>query len=152
MTGEEYISRLRNVTDLIQSEHPAIMQKMGLNALSLIKRRISTTGTNAEGQLFRPYSKTYLAYKKEQGKLNTLGDFVDFSFTGRMWRNTTLVASGQNTVTIGPKADENMEKMRKNVKSRGPIMQLSEKELSQIKDSYRDEIMKLFTKAGLNFT
>jgi hypothetical protein len=42
--------------DLTGQQQGALMQKLGLDALALIKKRVQQTGINAEGEKFDPYS------------------------------------------------------------------------------------------------
>lgn len=151
MSSEELQNRLQGViNDLQTGAFANVMIETANSALALIKQRIQETGINAEGQRYRDYSKGYETYKKKAGKYR---GFTDFSFTTRMWTNIALVSSQgelfEGTARITARSQENLDKLSKNTKNFGPILELSDKETETVRQVYSEGILDIWRNNGL---
>jgi len=80
-------------------------------------------------------------------------DFVDFTFTGKMWGNMHILSSKSDhdngTVIVGPTTEEEMNKLKGNVNRRGQILDLSRDEITQLSNDFKIDIVKIFKDNGL---
>lgn len=147
----EYNKRLDGVIrDLQTGAHGTVMAQVASDAIVMIKQRVQEKGLNPEGQKYSPYSKSYLEYKKKEGKYK---GFVDFSFTNRMWSSIKVV-SPKNELDLGiavikATTPEESEKLSKNTKTRGDILALSENEKKKLVHIYEQGILNIFRKNKL---
>lgn len=179
MTFEEYNQRMDQLVKDLPESHANLLIGIANTAAALIKRRIQTTGTDANGNKFRAYSDWYQKYKTEKGKNK---GFTDFSFTNRMWTNIQLIKDKSNgtvavitaqdkgskggNVSVPVRAHErkgkkvaattknvyvpsNYEKLEKNTKSFGEILNLSKQEIEDLKEDYDKGILQIFRDHGL---
>lgn len=123
-------------------------------ARGMIRERVQGFGVNAQGSHFRDYSPGYKKSKQKAGKYQ---GFTDFSFTTRMWQDTQIVSSTSEAneavgvAKISQLSQENKDKMAKNTKSFGPIMELSKEEIATLQDDYNNRILDIFARNGLAF-
>lgn len=75
--------------------------------------------------------------------------FVDFSVTQEMWKDINVIKSTNNSVTIGAKDDINKKKLSGNTKRRTDILDLSQKEIDELKKAYGLSILNIFKENGL---
>jgi hypothetical protein len=195
MTLEEYNKNLNGVVrDLQSGAHAEVMVKMAVNALTMIKKRVQETGTDAKGTKYKPYStkstlvgcKTFIqkstcatllgskakrkdlewrtigghrlavlpgGYKKIRELQGRQTAFVDFSVTNAMWNDINII-SKQNDhqkgiAIIGAKQDIEKKKLAGNTKRRGDILDLSEKEIGELKQIYNVGVLQIFKNNGL---
>lgn len=179
MNSEEYVNSLDNLMVNLQKEAGNILVSVGSVATSLIKERIQTSGTNAEGGRYRAYEDWYQKYKTAKGKNK---GFTDFSFTNRMWNNIDVILDkstdevviitakdkGQkgSTESIPVKAHvrkgkkipastkqvykpSNYEKLEKNTKSFGDILNLSKQEITIVAEEYDNGVQNIINMVGL---
>ena len=199
MTFDEYNIKLENVMHSLSSNpNGEIMLKIGEDALVMIRQRILTSGINAEGAKYAPYSNKpmlsgcknfiqaadceklvgskdkrrnlkwatiqrngknyrlfyipggYKQFRELQGRQT---GFVDFSFSGDMWRDITIVSNtsehNAGKVKIGAKREENDEKLAGNTKRRGDILKLSTEEIDDLSKTYELELIQIFSNNGL---
>lgn len=179
MTPEEVNDNLDKLMQNITKLSGDVLVGVGSVATSMIKERIQTSGTNAEGGKYRAYEAWYQKYKSDKGKNK---GFTDFSFTNRMWNNIDVILNrsddnvvvitakdkGQKgiTETIPVKAHtrkgkkipastkqvykpSNYEKLEKNTKSFGEILNLSKQEIEVVAQEYDNGIQDIIQLSGL---
>lgn len=131
---------LRRFEDTRDSELLIIAQDLS----ATIKDRISQDGLNADGSKFPGYTPQY---KKARAKAGFQTGFFDFSRTGRALANIQprITKSGPDTqITIGAGSQENIDKLRGQVKKRGNILRPSAEELEEVRQDHLIRIQKLF--------
>lgn len=78
---------------------------------------------------------------------------VDFMLSGRMWANINVISNNsqhqQGVAVIGAKNDEEKKKLAGNTKSRGDILDLSPKEIDELKKQYNLDVLQIFKNNGL---
>lgn len=179
MTPEEVNESLDQLMQNITKMSGNLLVGVGNVATSMIKERIQTTGTNADGGKYRAYEAWYQKYKSDKGKNK---GFTDFSFTNRMWNNIDVILDCSNdevvvitakdkgqkgiTETIPIKAHtrkgkkipastkqvykpSNYEKLEKNTKNFGEILNLSKKEIEIVAQEYDNGIKDIIQLTGL---
>jgi hypothetical protein len=179
MTSEEYVQRMDELINDLPAMHANLLIGIANGAIATIKQRIQTSGTDANGSKFKPYSDWYNKYKTEKGKNK---GFTDFSFTNRMWTNIQLIKERSNdkiaVITAMDKgqsggsysvpvkahkrkdkaiaatnktvqAPSNYEKLEKNTKAFGTILDLSKSEIEDLKKDYDNGILEIFRAHGL---
>jgi hypothetical protein len=79
--------------------------------------------------------------------------WVDFSFSGDMWRDISIISDtsehNSGVVRIGAKRAENDDKLEGNTKRKGEILKLSNEEITFLEDSFDVGLQQIFTQAGL---
>lgn len=88
-------------------------------------------------------------YAKIRQLLHRQIAFVDFSVTQEMWKDINVIKSTNNSVTIGAKGDINKKKLSGNTKRRTDILDLSQKEIDELKKAYGLSILNIFKENGL---
>jgi hypothetical protein len=92
----------------------------------------------------------YKQYRELHGRQT---GFVDFSFSGRMWANIALISKAQDhnngEAIIGAKNTEINEILEGNTKRRGDILDLSDKEIEDLKQRYNLGTLKILKSNGL---
>lgn len=92
----------------------------------------------------------YKQYRELHGRQT---GFVDFSFSGRMWANISLISNAQDhnngEAKIGAKNTEINEILEGNTKRRGDILDLSDKEVTELKQMYNIGTLKILKSNGL---
>jgi hypothetical protein len=92
----------------------------------------------------------YKQFRETQGRQTA---FVDFSFTQEMWKDINVLSNNsdhqRNTVIIGAKDDIEKKKLEGNTKRRGDILDLSTKEIEDLKLTYNLGVLKIFKQNGL---
>ncbi len=179
MTPEEYNERMNSLINDLPEQHANLLISLASSANAIVKQRIQTSGTDANGSKFPAYSEWYQKYKTEKGKNK---GFTDFSFTNRMWNNIQVInersngevavitakdkgATGTN-ITVPVKAHKrkgkqiaattkqiympsNYEKLEKNTKRFGEILNLSTEEKKLLAQDYDNGILDIFRSHGL---
>jgi hypothetical protein len=72
------------------------MQLIGFAAAGVIQEE-TQDGIDQNGKRFKPYSKGYAEFRKEEGRSNK----VDLTFTGHMLNSMKVIRATDSTVTIG---------------------------------------------------
>ena len=90
MSNEIEFSYLNNVLTNKQ------MQLIGFAAVGVIQEE-TQDGIDQNGKRFKPYSKGYAEFRKEEGR----GNKVDLTFTGHMLNSMKVIRATDRTVTIG---------------------------------------------------
>jgi hypothetical protein len=147
----EYNKRLDGVIkDLQSGAHGTVMSQVGSAAIEMVKERVQEKGLNPEGQKYSPYSKSYLEYKKKEGKYR---GFVDFSFSNQMWRSIKLVSPKDELelgiAVIKATTPLEKEKLSKNTARRGDILALNQDEKGKLVHIYEQGILNIFRKNKL---
>ena len=92
-------------------------------------------------------------YKKLREMQNRQTAFVDFSLTNRMWPNIKLISNNGNhqrgIAIIGAKDTEEKKKLEGNTKRKGDILDLSTKEVDELKKTYNLSMLQVFRSNGL---
>jgi hypothetical protein len=88
MSISEYIARLRGGIAQIEANRAKDALTLGSGLSALIWLRIDTSGLDADGQAFTPYSPAYARRRRAKGR--QVG-FVDFSDTGQLRDATRAV-------------------------------------------------------------
>jgi hypothetical protein len=92
----------------------------------------------------------YKQYRELHGRQTA---FVDFMFSGRMWSNIAVIsnqAQHQNMIAvIGAKQDIEKKKLAGNTARKGDILDLSQKEIDELKASYYIDTLQIFKNNGL---
>jgi hypothetical protein len=147
----EYNKRLNGVIkDLESGAHGQVMVQVASDAISMIKQRVQESGTNPEGAKYSPYSKSYEAKKRKEGKYK---GFVDFSLTNRMWSNIKIT-SPKDELDMGIaviKATTSFEKdkLKWNTEKRGDILAVSDTEVERLTKLYEQGILDIWRKNKL---
>lgn len=194
MTFEEYNKNLDGVIkDLQSGAHGMVMLQMAEEALTLIKKRVIHTGTNAKGQKYKPYStKPMLAncssmilsacnkvagskqkrkeldwvtinghklfelkggYKQWRELHGRQTDHVDFSVNNNMWNDINVISNQTDhkngVAIIGAKEQLQKKKLSGNTARRGHILDLSKKEIDQLREDYNIGVLQIFRNNGL---
>lgn len=80
-------------------------------------------------------------------------NFVDFSFTNAMWNDINVISKQSDhqrgIAYIGAKQEIEKKKLAGNTKRRGDILDLSQKEINQLRESYNIGVLKIFRQNGL---
>ena len=78
---------------------------------------------------------------------------VDFSFSNSMWNDINVISNSgqhqQGVAVIGAKQDIEKKKLAGNTARRGDILDLSQKEIDQLKDQYNLQVLQIFRNNGL---
>jgi hypothetical protein len=87
-------------------------------------------------------------------RLNGLqSSFVDFAFSGRMWKNITIVSDStehnNGVVRISAKSEEDMKKLEGNTKRKGDILKLSQSEIKDLATMHVKNIVQIIHTNGL---
>lgn len=119
--------------------------RIATDQIALIKLRVQTSGKNAQGNAFTPYTRPYA---KNRVKAGFQAEYVDFTRTGRMWANVkpVITASSVISATVEIKATLPKEQMKVEVhsKRRGNILEPSKAEIDAAKEANRTRITKYF--------
>jgi hypothetical protein len=194
MTPEQLDKAYTNTLRDMQSDAMAVvMARVGIQGLTLLRKRVQETGTDAKGSKYKPYSTKpmltncsnmftgacskvagskdkrrelqwvtikghklfelpggYKQYRELHGRQT---NFVDFSFTNRMWDNIALISKqsdhAKGTAIIGARSDDNKKKLEGNTKRRGDILDLSNSEIDELKQTYSLGELQIFKNNGL---
>jgi hypothetical protein len=76
-------------------------------------------------------------------------NYVDFTFSGRMWLNTSVTSESNNVVVVKPQNDTELKKMEGNVKLRGKILALTKEERDEVLSLYDQGILNIYRKNGI---
>jgi len=80
-------------------------------------------------------------------------DKVDFSVSGRMWANITVISNTSNhragLAIIGAKDEPEKKKLAGNTKRKGDILDLSQKEQDELKADFNLQVLNIFRENGL---
>lgn len=137
------------------------METVALSGYTLVQRRVSETGKDANGAEFAPYSPAYERYKrgavgtaKKEGKkkraarktaeataekpVGRFTGFVNFTLSGQMLNSIGIIESGffngGYRVRIGGRDENTRDKMEGNDNNRKGWFRLSEKEIQELRD------------------
>jgi len=79
--------------------------------------------------------------------------FIDFSFSGQMWRNIKVYSSNtehnQGIVRIGATTPLDQAKLAGNTEKKGPILKLSKEEIKTLSGIAKKELIQIFHNNGL---
>lgn len=78
---------------------------------------------------------------------------VDFSFSNSMWNDINVISNSgqhqQGIAVIGARQDIEKKKLAGNTERRGDILDLSQKEIDQLKTQYNLQVLQIFRNNGL---
>ena len=133
----------------------AIMERFRIvvsnDLTALIRLRIQSTGTNADGGSFKEYAEITKQIRQSRGMQT---NFKDFTFTGEMWRKfgekSFSKGSQKLSVTIGGKSQSAEKKINDNTEREGiSIIAPSDDELKKTEEILIDEIDKYISSIGV---
>lgn len=79
--------------------------------------------------------------------------YVDFTFYGKMWGDIAIISEqslhSRGFVIIGAKTEEQAKILQGNTNRRGPILELSEKELQELSGEFNTSINQIMRNNGL---
>lgn len=141
MTIEDYINQLRTYAfDKVRFEGVKIITVASNDLAAKISNRVITTGENAKGGLFTPYSQRYARKRTGKGLQVT---YKDFQFSGgreTMWANFGLkeITEQGNIITavIAGQTNEAQDKInwnsaREQSKGNDAIIEPTQQELQE---------------------
>jgi hypothetical protein len=80
-------------------------------------------------------------------------NYVDFMFNGRMWSDINVISNQgdhqKGVAIIGARQEEEKKKLEGNTKRKGDILDLSQKEIDELKASYNLDVLQIFRNNGL---
>jgi hypothetical protein len=92
----------------------------------------------------------YKQFREMQGRQTS---FVDFTFTGKMWKDINVISKPSDhqrgLAIIGARNEKYKDVLSGNTKRRGDILDLSHQEIEQLKESYNIGVLKIFRQNGL---
>ena len=144
MSLRKYKAHLLKIRDEILKEVISDAHKIALDAKALVKLRIQTTGTDSKGAQFLPYNPIYAKTgRRDKGYQSTR---VDFTRTGRMLGSLHTKTENRRgalvRVKVIPRGADNEKKLAGQYKKRGNILAVSDKELSILKKTANDRLIK----------
>lgn len=150
MTLEECNQRMEALIKDLPEAHANLLIGLANTANALIKKRIQTSGIDSKGEKYRDYRKDYKDFKTKEGKYK---GFTDFSFTNRMWTSIKLVSDNSELFSgiarLTATGLDNIDKLQKNTKKFGTIMDLTEQEVRDLAQDYDNGILQIFRDHGL---
>ena len=131
------------------------------DAVAVIRRRVQETGVDANNKKFKPYTESYLRFKrggvyitrttppKKKKRPNRAGNnLVNLTYTGEMWRSIGVISTKKDnnmfTIVAGGRDQETKDKMKWNSVKR-PFFFLSDEETKAIVNDWRNRIVKFKT-------
>jgi hypothetical protein len=92
-------------------------------------------------------------YKQYRELMGRQTNYVDFSVTNNMWNDINVISKGadheKGIAIIGAKQEIEKKKLKGNTERRGDILDLSDKEIEQLKTSYNLDVLQIFRNNGL---
>jgi len=182
MSIKEFVERLGNAITEIENDREANAVKIVLDSLALVKRRVINSGKDHQGKQFGQYSKAvvpfFFYYGKETNRNNKTAvqelyekngffasyydwrvvnnlqvDFINFSFTNRMWSSLTPVVTvkNKNKTVIGVQAKTAKEEAKLQFQNArfGDILELGVNERNMVKVANDNRILNAFKNNGL---
>lgn len=148
ISPREFKRRIRAARLEIEQQRKPFALQMALDGLALLKQRIQGRGLNSKGARFKPYTKEYAKYGRQEKGYQT--NYVDFTRTGRLF--ASIVAKvvkdgkGKTTVEIAPRDAENQKKVDGAVRKRGNILEWSKQEIDFVEKANNLRIQKIVNK------
>ena len=138
------------------STRPMLANRSGMNVSAYNKvagskdKRKELKWVTIDGHKLFEVPGGYKQYRELHGRQT---GFVDFSFSGRMWSNVALISSpvdhNSGVAIIGAKNTETNDILEGNTKRRGDILDLSDKEIDELKEMYNLGMLKILKQNGL---
>lgn len=182
MDFREWTQRLGTFIDILEREREQVMINNAANIMALLQQRIINDRVNASGQPFDTYSRAvvpfwyygsqetrrdtanalsdlyektgYFASYADWREVNHLiGDNINFSFTGEMWKSmkTVVIDSGKDVISVGWIFDDPEKDVIFGYHlNRFPdLLDLSPDERQLLQDMANDRIQRAAKEAGL---
>lgn len=182
MSIDEFVMRLGNTIKEIETERGSNAVKIALDSLAMVKRRVINTGKNEIGQSYGKYSKAvvpfFYYYGKETNRNNKTAvdelrrkhgffasyhdwrvvnnlqvNFINFSFTNRMWSSLAPVVlinrESRTVVGIEAKSSKDQDKLEFQNARYGEILAVNKDERALIKQANDARILGAFKNNGL---
>lgn len=150
MSDEEIIIKLNELAKAISEKTPEIIQDVAINAKALIQERIQETGNNAQEQSLNAYSESY---KKIRSKRGFETAFTNLTFTGEMWRSTSIIEANQQgnkyVVSIGGNTSITKDKILWNSERYGDILRTSSVEEDKLASQVNESLNQIIKQVGL---
>jgi hypothetical protein len=149
---EAAITQLRRNFSIIAAE---ALEEVGLDLLQDVQSRIQNEGKKADGSSLKPYSDSYLAFKKNpKGKrardlglgASRYSGVVDYTLTSRMWASIKVIpiagADGSVGVRFASSEKQGEEKLRSLARrDKHNPLQPSKEEIDGARERFRDIII-----------
>jgi|SRR5690625_88126 len=182
MNFKEWTQRLSNFIDILEQERERTAIENASNIMALLQQRIINDRINASRQPFGTYSRAvvpfwyfggqdtrrasanalsdlyektgyFASYADWREVNNLLGDELNFSFTGEMWKSmkTVVVDSGKDIISVGWVFDDpEKDTIFGYHLNRFPdLLDLSPDEEQILREMSDERILKAAQKAGL---
>lgn len=148
MTLRGFIDRLIGAKDALIRNREDDVLRLALDMQALVQLRIQTTGENAQGRAFTPYSPGYAKNRRDNGYQ---AGYVDFTRTGEMWRSVGPKIISSNVfgckAEIRARDSANQQKLDAALRKpaaapRGNILQPSAEEIDALKQANNGRLLK----------
>ena len=143
MTSDEYIAKTRQQLALLNANRPAETLKLALDLKAFVQLRIQTSGRNAAGSRFAPYTPAYSLTRQKKGRQ---AGYFDWTDSGRAWNSIRpqLIASDESTTTYIVKASNggDQAKLDGQARKRGNILTPSQDEINIAKQANNERVRK----------
>jgi hypothetical protein len=129
----------------------SFVQKSACNALlGSKKKRKDLEWRTVNGHKLALLQGGYKQFRDMQGRQT---GFVDFTFTGGMWKDINVISKQSDhqrgVAIIGARNAKYKDILSGNTKRKGDILDLSRQEIEQLKTSYNIGVLKIFRNNGL---
>lgn len=148
ISPREFKRRIRQAKAELEQQRKSFALKMALDGLALLKQRIQGRGLNSEGSRFKPYTKEYAKYGRQEKGYQS--NYVDFTRTGRLF--ASIVAKvvndgkGKTAVEIAPRDAENQKKVDGAFRKRGNILEWSRQEVDFVRKANNLRVERIINK------
>jgi hypothetical protein len=130
---QDFLDKLEETKDDLIKNAVSDLLTVSLDAIGLIRLRLGTTGLNADGNNFSPYSPRWSRNRQERGRDITKKNFID---TGQLLRSLTVKPQADGSVIIEPRTQDDINKLAgASLQNDFPI-RLSAKEIEALQQSY----------------
>jgi len=145
MTLLEFRDALERSRVELVANAPADCMLIAAQVKALVAFRIQSRGYNFEERPFSPYSSQHKKRRTNEGYQT---EYVDFTMTGKLWNNVQphLMESNENftRVEITARNPDDQVKLQGAVRKRGNILQLTENELTLLRQLAEQRVRKYF--------
>lgn len=131
----DFLNQFRSNVDKFRSQRNDLLLGAVLDTKALIQFRIQSEGRNSELIDFDPYTPAYQR-SKEKFSPNARSGIVDFTVSGRLWRNIKafIVEESPERIIIELRADNELDQVKLNsfLKKWGNILTPSQEEIDML--------------------
>ena len=144
MSFLDFAQRLKKVVEVLNATREEESIVIAQETVALIRLRDQTDKVDEEGTSFGSYSLGYEIFRTLN---NQPIDAKNYTFTGKMWRDTGITdvqdTGGTTTVTIGGQTDRAESLMEYNTTRDGPILEASEEDEEFIREAHEERIINI---------